>query len=297
MKNKLTALLLATAFLTACEKPYIDAEPSSQTENITYDEANVHLYVRSFEMISFDEYFSSETRASTDISNLCSRISYGIFKDGVKVGVFTQQKSDSNFGKLNLKLETGEYTVVVIAHNGNGNATISSPNEVKFANNQVSDTFSACVKIEVEAGDTNTPIDLQRVVAMFSLTIEDTIPENIKKLQFYYTGGSSTLDAETGFGCVESRQTVTINVKANQNVYNIYTIPHTEEDLLKITVSAIDENGLTVEERLLSEVPVQRNKVTVYSGKFFDGHTGESSTKTITLSADDEWAGNITGSF
>ena len=297
MKTRIATLLLATALLSACEKPYIDEASPLLDEQTSCDEANVHLYVRSFEIISFEEYYSDKTRATTDISKLCSRISYGIFKDDVKVGVFTQKISDANFGTLDLKLETGTYKVVVIAHNGNGNATITSPNEIKFANNQVTDTFSACIEIEVEAGDTNTPIDLKRVVAMFSLTIEDEIPENIKKMHFFYTGGSSTLDAETGLGCVESRQTATINLQENQNTFNIYTFPHTDEDVLKITVNAIDVNGLTVEERLLDGVPVQRNKVTLYSGNFFDGHSGESSTKTITLQADGEWDGTINGTF
>lgn len=50
---------------------------------------------------------------------------------------------------------------------------------------------------------------------MFRLVIKDEIPEQAKKIKFYYTGGSSTLNAKTGYGCVNSKQTEILDLVKN----------------------------------------------------------------------------------
>lgn len=38
---------------------------------------------------------------------------------------------------------------------------------------------------------------------------DETIPSDVRKMQFYYTGGSGAFNAATGLGSVASKQTVT----------------------------------------------------------------------------------------
>ena len=71
----------------------------------------------------------------------------------------------------------------------------------------------------------------------------------------------------------------------------IYTFPHEETDKLKITVTALDAAGNTIKEQIFSKVPVKRNVITQYTGRFFDG-SGASSSSSFVLTANDVWAQN-----
>lgn len=85
----------------------------------------------------------------------------------------------------------------------------------------------------------------KRVVAKFRLVVKDPTPEDVKTMKFYYTGGSSTFNALTGYGCVNSKQTELRSVKESayteESYYDIYTFPHDPEESkkLKVDISAL----------------------------------------------------------
>ena len=258
-------LFFALALLmTACEKPILSEEDIVSTQD-----ANVILHFKQYEQTAF-------TRAATDITELCSRLNIAIFDaDGTKVKTVAQKESDA----------------VVIAHNGEGSATITSTEKVTFPNNKVTDTFyyfgDLVVTTEVQSYD----LTLTRAVAMFRLVLtDDEMPSNVAKLKFYYLGGSSTFSPKDGCGCVNSKQTE-IRPVSDDGIYEIFTLPHTEDDVLtKLTVTALDQNDNIIKEKVLEDVPVTRNQVTRYTGSFF-GSGGGSSTSdgTIRLTADPDW--------
>ena len=136
-------------------------------------------------------------------------------------------------------------------------------------------------------------LTLTRAVAMFRLVLTDeSIPSSVSKLKFYYLGGSSTFSPKDGYGCVQSKQTE-IRPVAADGIYEIYTLPHTEEDVLtKLTVTALDANDNVVKERTFENIPITRNQVTRYTGSFFgsgSGGGGQSSDGTLRLTADPDW--------
>ena len=80
---------------------------------------------------------------------------------------------------------------VVIAHNGKGNCSVSAPEKVKFASNKLTDTFYYYGRLSVNEEGATTDINLRRAVGAFKVHITDeTIPEEIRSVKFYYTGGS-----------------------------------------------------------------------------------------------------------
>ena len=268
------ALLLA-----ACEKPFLYNEDA-----VTKKDANVILHFKQYEQESF-------TRSATDITELCSRLNIAIFDaDGTKVKTVAQKESDAGYGTVALTLAAGTYQLVVIAHNGEGSATITSTEKVTFPNNKVTDTFyyfGDLVTTEVQSYD----LTLTRAVAMFRLVLtDDEMPSNVAKMKFYYLGGSSTFSPKDGCGCVNSKQTE-IRPVSDDGIYEIFTLPHTEDDVLtKLTVTALDQNDNIVKEKVFENVPVTRNQVTRYTGSFFgSGGSGGSSDGTIRLTADPDW--------
>jgi len=106
-------LFIAIALLIAsCEKPILDSEDISSAK-----EANVILHMTQFEQTVF-------TRATTDITDLCTRLNIAIFDaDGTKVKTVAQKDTDSNFGSVALTLSAGTYQLVVIAHCCDGSAS------------------------------------------------------------------------------------------------------------------------------------------------------------------------------
>ena len=280
MKKILFAILMA-AGLAACEKPLLDETTGEESSS----EANVVLRFVQFEQGDF-------TRAATDITELCSRLNIAIFDgDGTKVKSVAQKEGDASYGTVALSLAAGTYQIVVIAHNGDGSATITSTEKVTFPNNKVTDTFYYYGDLVVSNEKQTYDLTLTRAVAMFRLVLTDeSIPETVAKMKFYYVGGSSTFSPKDGYGCVNSKQTE-VRTVATDGIYEIYTLPHTEEDVLtKLTVTAMDANDNTIKERVFENVPVIRNQVTRYTGSFFgEGGGGETGSGDFRMTADPDW--------
>ena len=281
-------LFFALALLVAaCEKPILDEDVVSMKE------ANVILHMTQYEQEAFGNSGNrAATRAATDITELCSRLNIAIFDaEGTKVKTVAQKEGDASFGTVALTLAAGTYQLVVIAHNGEGSATITSTEKVTFPNNKVTDTFYYYGDLVVTSEVQSYDLTLTRAVAMFRMVLtDDEIPSTVTKFKFYYTGGSSTFSPSVGYGCVNSKQTE-IRTVSDDGVYEIFTLPHTEEDVLtKLTVTALDANDNTVKERVFENIPVTRNQITRYTGSFFgNGGSGQTSDGTFRLTADPDW--------
>lgn len=282
---------MVLGLVMACEKPLIeDAGNQSQSEE---DGANVRLRFSLYDMQDF-------TRAASPLLGGCTRLSVAIFNEtGTKIKSIQQTASDAAFGTTAVLLTDGTYTVVAVAHSSTeGHATITSTEKVTFANNKMTDTFSACETFTVsEDSEVDRTITLQRVVAMVRLTVKGTIPDEVKRFKFYYTGGSSTLNPTTGYGCVQSKQTEYRSTVGNDTVvtnYELFTAPHDLNDVLKLVITAQDQSGATKGEWTMDNVPVTRNKITTWTGRLFkDNGTGEQIDGGISLTLNPTWDGTV----
>lgn len=297
-----SALLSLIIAATACERPVLTDDLGTAT--LTTD-ANVTLTFIPYIQTPF--YTVSRGTASAQEPELpYTRLSVAVFTaDGTKLRTINQKNTDSSFGTVALSLSSGTYKVVAIAHSSTeGNATITSPEKVTFANNKVTDTFSFCGNLTVEDEPVSRTIQLQRVVAMFRLNLTDeTIPSAVSRLKFYYTGGSSTLDPSASYGCVNSKQTEYRPCFADDGsaivTYDLYTIPHEQSDIIKLTITALTADNTPVGEWTMEEIPVTQNKITTWTGPLFstitvpDDGTGTSTTSTLSVSIDPTWSGTI----
>ena len=278
--------LMATVGLVSCEAPYVG--PASEAEQ---DETcNVVIRTSIYEQSAFE---SLHSRAAQEISELCTRIGFAVFKDGEKVKTINQTKSTAGFGSAEFSLSEGQYELVIIAHNCDGNATITSAEKITFPNNIVSDTFYYYGTFSVGDDKTELNLMLERAVAMVRVNITTEMPADVSQMKFYYTGGSSTFSAREGYGCVNSKQTVKMNVTADMHgkptTWELYTLPHAESGVLKLTISALDAAGNTLYEKELEDVPVTVNAITTYTGDLFDLDPQDVDTKAFHLMADGAW--------
>lgn len=253
-----------------------------------------------FRVSSIDQVpFGSGTRSQVPVSSVASHISFAIYTDDRKEQV-NQVSSDEGFGTVSLNLSTGTHTVVVIAHNGDGNPTMTDIRKISFNNKEtlkMTDTFLYYAEINVTSAPQVYDLNLERAVAMFQLKLTDTsVPAQVTRFQFDYTGGSNSVDATTGLGATKSTQSETIVVSSGEKEYGVYTFVRGDGNTLNMKVSAIDVYGNAVKEQTF-EVPVTRNRITRYSGEFFKGGCLEFTSADYQMTADDAWAGTDDLSF
>lgn len=296
MRHLSFLLLPFVAFLMACEQPYLgeSMEPN----------ANVVLHVAGFEKIPFDMGYSSanaparqETRTSVPITDICTRLNFVVYDGENKLKSVAQKQGDANFGTVAFNLPEGIYTFAVIGHNSDGTCTVTSLDKISFKDNRVTDTFSYSDELEVGEQPVQVEVELRRNVAMIRFLFTDKVPAQVKQMKFYYTGGSSTLSALTGYGSVNSRQTVKMAVEAGQQQFEVYTIPKDETGTLKMTITALDANENPICERVFNDVPVQRNMITSYTGVFFGDVNSATGDVSISMTASPEWDGENKHSF
>lgn len=270
-------LLMLVATLTSCEKFALDDSGTNSHDA----NANVIIHAsvaknnstgtRSGEededgLDEGDEDGLDEGDEETEgkpLEDYCSRLSIAIFDGEEKVKTLNL-KAEDGYEDIGFNLDAGKYRMVAIGHNGSGNCTISSPEKVKFYKNKMTDTFFYYGTFNVIDGeDTDDYILLKSAVAQFKVHISDaTIPAEAHSIKFYYTGGSSTLDAVTGYGCVQSRQTESFKLQEGKRDYSVYTFPREENKGLKMTINILDADAQSIKEYSKEVVPVKCNNIT-----------------------------------
>ena len=271
-------LLMLVATLTSCEKFSIDETTGKSREA----NANVTIHVQKIEGTSLLTTKAADKQMA--LGDVCSRLTLAIFDGEEKLETVNQLSTDNGFGTAYVSLE--------IAHNGKGNCSVSAPEKVKFASNKLTDTFYYYGRLSVTADGATSDINLRRAVGAFKLHITDeTIPEEIRSIKFYYTGGSSTLDATTGFGCVNSRQTENFSMKDGGRDFTVYTFPHEEEKNIKMSISFLDADAKVVKSFEKADLKIHQNKTAYTEISIADGFGGgdDSTGGGIGITVDPTW--------
>lgn len=298
-KNMFSVLgsILVCLVVTACEKVSTDdLEPKTSDEE-EVGGYHVTFHVKSFEQTAFDD--QTMVSRAANVSEVCTRINFGVFtEDNTQIKKVNQQVGDKDFGLIDLQLAEGKYHIVALAHNCNGNATYTDPQKITFPDNKVTDTFYYYGEVTVSK-DEAIDMQLHRAVSMFRLVVNESIPTPVNQLKLYYTGGSSTFNAVTGYGCVNSKQTEYRQVVSHDigQQFEVYTFLHADAGQLKMTVTAQDANGEVLKETNFSEVPMKRNCITQYSGSFFSNIGDTSYASSYMLHINSQWEDTSTYTY
>lgn len=279
MKN-LFFSILAICTLCACQKAsiYDDGQEQGSTPN---------LVVSVFKLEQTP--FSAITRAEP--AEACTRLSFVVYDlEGKRVDQVNQTTSSANFGTASFQLEEGDYQLVIVAHSSDGNPTTTDLKKIQFTNKQgFSDTFLYYGNVTIGEDPVEMYLTLNRIVALCRFVITDDYPENVSQMRFYYTGGSGAFDASTGFGSVNSKQSLIFDVTNDQKQFDLYTFPHDVKGTLSLTVTAYDNADNIIKERDF-EVPVTQNQIMWLTGPYFTG-SGSSSTSAFSIDINTDWAG------
>ena len=237
------------------------------------------------------------TRAAT-AGNYFSKLNIQMFDAaGEKVfdKVKTQTKDEDGFGTFSLKIKPGTYWIVAVGHSSKNSATIKSPEAVQFTASEgekLTDTFCHCSQITI-GGETNTfTLPMYRAGAMIQFCLTDeSVPDNFAYFIMEYTGGSANFNPQTLEGITKSNQSEK-RIRNSMNTHQAYTFPYLSTScLLKITVSATDMDGTVIRKRTFEDVPVTRNRITTYTGKFFEPGDGQFTQSDFGFVVHADWDG------
>jgi len=290
--NQLFLLTLLTlgAFICSCTDR-IHVVPVDEGSGIP-----VKVRVASIEQVPFGPV----TKASA-LNEVCSRITFCIYSgEGEKPDKIQKDQTVEveNFGSLDILLEEGTYTLVVLAHNGDGNPTMTTPSKTTFNNKKTrkaTDTFLYCGEISVHENMEPIEVDLERVAAKLELNLTDqTIPESIRKFQIEVVGTSQSLNVYTGLGLNSNKITEVIDVRPDDRVFDMYMFVREGHSTMNITVAAIDSLDQEYSKMTMENIPVAKNKITRCSGEMFRKKTY---TAGMSVSVNDAWAGTVERTF
>ena len=278
-------ILCTLLSLLSCEKAITD--PESVVSGSPADK-NLRVTVFSIEKTPFETF----TRAATPASEACTRLNFAIYDEGgSRVKQVNQTSAEADFGKASFQLAEGDYLLVVVGHSASGNPTMTDLTKVQFTNaTGYTDTYLCCGNVTIGEEKVDYQVSLDRITALCRFVLTDTeIPVDVKKMRFYYTGGSGAFNAQTGLGCVNSKQDVKFDITSSQKQFDLYTFLHDLEGTIHLTVSALDASGVEVLQREF-DVPMQQNYITWLSGPFF-GDSGSGSTTITGITINTDWAG------
>lgn len=280
VKLKLWAACAFAVVLAACEKPLLDGD----------NDGNVTLH---FTPTTKDV---AQTRGSVNIGDYFEKLNVQLFdRDGEKVfdKVKTQTISTENFGELNCELAEGTYTVVAVGHSSIKSATIKSPSMVQFTasdGEKLTDTFCHCGKVTIHEDGGYFNLEMNRVCAMLRFRFTDTeVPGSFTQVRFDYSGGSANFNPTTSDGTTKSTQS---ELRQKAGEYQMFTFPYmASEGKLKVTVVAMNADGVQLRKRTFTDIPVTRNRITTYTGHLFDDSMGEIRQTTFGISVNTDWDG------
>lgn len=289
-------ILCTLLSLSSCEKAITDSD-TVVSGSPADKNANLRITVFSIEKTPFETF----TRAATPVSEACTRLNFAVYTlDGSRVKQVNQSSAEADFGKASFQLEPGTYQLVVVGHSASGNPTMTDPTKVQFTNaTGFTDTYLCYANVTIGEDKVDYKVSLDRITALCRFVLTDTeIPAEVKKMHFYYTGGSGAFNAQTSLGCVNSKQDVKFDVSASQKQFDLYTFLHDLEDTIHLTVSALDASGVEITQRDF-DVPMQQNYITWVSGSFFGSSgsdpTGGAGITSVTVNTD--WAGETHVTF
>ena len=260
----LCGYLIAAMTIASCEHPTLPNTEPSDTNNVT---------------ITFEPTTKDLTRGTA--TTAFSKLNVQLFdKNGEKVfeKVKTQLSTDDDFLTMSLKLSEGTYTVVAVGHSSHNSATIKSPEVVQFTSSdgeKLTDTFCHCSVITIEGDNATFTLPMFRVGAMIQFCLTDNqVPNNFAYFLMEYTGGSANFNPTTLQGITKSGQSEK-RIRNSLMIHQVFTFPYMAEScLLKMTVSGLDADGTVIRKREFTDVPVTRNRITTYTGKFFEDGDG-----------------------
>ena len=294
MKNlKAIALFLGVTVsvtLTSCSEEV--SNPTDLSGTLT----PVNISVSDFS-IYMEDFSGAATRSETDpatYNGVKAMILAFYTSDGTEIYKSTQLKgSTDNFGQFSCDLPIGTYTLVVLGytHNDGDVLDLTSPTAAAYTTERTRETFCATQSVTV-TGTTalNLSVTLNRINTMLTVYSTDVRSEQIAKVRTTYSAGGMSFNPTTGLATTNTGFSIVNNISsavgATIGIGN-YAFLATDEQTMNITLEVLDDDDNVLCTKVISSVPLKRNRKTKLTGALFTPSASSLSFQLSTTYLDD----------
>lgn len=186
------------------------------------------------------------------------------------------------FGVFSLSLPLGSYTMVVLGYGSEVPITLNSATEAIYTADRVRETFVASQTVNVTStSPLNLTAELSRVVSKVLVRSTDTRTAGVDSVRVTFAAGGRGVNPQTGLAssnnglsnCVATTTAVGV---ASSTIS--YLFLNSDQQTMNVTVETIKTNGTVYSTRTVTDVPLQRNKITVLRGPMYSNASGASFT-------------------
>ena len=285
------------AALTACTK---DDAPDGGGRVSIYvngdslkDHRTITFACHDISIVAMGADNASTTRATMSEVSLTDLWLFDYIGDELKQTIH-QTASDADFGNPTINAAYGDHTIYFVA--SRGDSPVIDGTTISWT--KPSDTFWASRSITIAPSTSaSQTVSLQRVATRLRLTVMDEIPATLAQICITPSHWYYGIDYLTGEATDDRQTERTINVPASyicttgQLYANFYSMSPSSAWQTDITMKAKDGDGGLISQIGIADVPLERNRVTNYSGPLF------SVSRTSSVTADGEWGEDISGTW
>lgn len=221
-------------------------------------------------LLTFSPYeVSAMTRAA--VADYATRLDVWIVNGGDTIAV-QQTKDDAGFASLQVTLDKRKtYALYAVAHKGTAAATLSE-GVVTFPDNKVTHSFWYTTTF-TPSETTSLHCLMDRIVGQFRVETTDAVPDEVASFDIHIGQSPTAWSVTAGGVNVQDRHASfpTYTTKADGTIALSCFIIATasEATAYTLTVTAYDEQGGVVQERVFVDVPVRNGYRSTYRGAFF----------------------------
>lgn len=254
------------------------SEEAMNSSQVEYQDVNISFFDATLEQMGVDRTRGDETPLKDNFK----RLDVALFsaKDASTKYTTTQSSDDEGFGTVSMRVPTGDYTLVGVAHKGRltetPSATIESTEKVTFPNSLIGDVAYVTQSITVKTATEAAACSMKRAVALFRIKCQDAVPDKAKKVTIAFDKACGfVLNPTTGLNCSAASCSFyhTVNKTEDEvktdRVFDVYLFLNEETVKPNVTVTITDGDKNVLNTMQFDNVTLQVNHVTTYTGQLF----------------------------
>ena len=279
--NGIVLLVGTVLTLSSCSEEVMNPENEP-----VYASVNVKVNEFSVSMEDFPGTRAEQTPAEYEYVGAITLAFYDA--NGTEVEKTTQLRSDftdlSTFGQFSFTLPVGSYTLVALAYKYNDGdvLTLTSPTAAVYTSAEPRETFCATQAVSVTgAAALNLSLTLYHINTWINVRSTDVRPVGAAKVKTTYAAASKGFSPTTGlategtgFSVVSTLDdAVGSTVKVSSCAFLL-----TNEQTMDITLQVLDSDDNVLITKVVQNVPLMRNRVTLLKGQLFTPSTASNAS-------------------
>ncbi len=269
---------LAMTFATLSFVGCTSEEAMSHSSQVDYQDVNISFFDATLEQMGV-----ARTRADdTPLKDCFQRLDVALFSvnDATVKYTATQTSGDESFGTVSMRVPTGDYTLVGVAHKGRleetPSATIESTENVTFPKSIIGDVAYVTKSLTVNTVSQTAACSMKRAVALFRIKCQDAVPDKAKKVNFTFDKNCGfRFNPSTGLRSNETSVDFSFTVNKTEDeektdkVFEVYLFLANQTTTTNVTVTITDSDNKVLNKMQFDDVTLQVNHVTTYTGQLF----------------------------